>query len=61
MLKRLCKYSLYVNLKKYKFNIINIKFLNFIVSLKDIQINLKQLKQLKSNLNLKLIASFKCF
>jgi len=61
MLKRLCKYSLYVNLKKYKFNIIKIKFLNFIVSLKDIQINLKQLKQLKSNLNLKLIASFKCF
>ena len=36
MLERLRKYSLYVNLKKYKFNIIKIKFLNFIVFLEDV-------------------------
>ena len=36
MLKRLRKYLLYVNLKKCKFNITKIEFLNFIVSLKDI-------------------------
>ncbi len=41
MLERLCKYLLYINLKKYKFNITNIKFL------KDIQINLKKIKTIK--------------
>ncbi len=47
MLKRLCEYLLYVNLKKYKFNITKIEFLNFIVFLKDIQINLKKIKTIK--------------
>jgi len=47
MLKRLRKYSLYVNLKKCKFNITKIKFLNFIISSKDIQINLKKIKTIK--------------
>ena len=61
MLKRLREYSLYVNLKKYKFNITKIEFLNFIVFSKDIQINSKKSKQSKSNLNQKLIRSFKCF
>jgi hypothetical protein len=42
MLKRLREYLLYINLKKCKFNITKIKFLNFIVFLKDIQINLKK-------------------
>ncbi len=36
MLKRLCGYLLYVNLKKCKFNITKIEFLNFIVFLEDI-------------------------
>jgi len=47
MLERLRKYSLYINLKKCKFNIIKIKFLNFIMSLEDIQINLKKIKTIK--------------
>jgi len=36
ILKRFYKYLLYINLKKYKFNIIKIEFLNFIISLEDI-------------------------
>ena len=36
MLKRLCEYSLYINLKKCKFNITKVEFLNFIISSKDI-------------------------
>ncbi len=47
MLKRLRKYLLYINLKKYKFNTTKIKFLNFIVFLKNIQINLKKIKTIK--------------
>ncbi len=47
VLKRLRKYSLYINLKKCKFNTIKIKFLDFIIFLKDIQINLKKIKTIK--------------
>jgi len=47
MLKHLRKYLLYVNLKKCKFNTIKIKFLSFIVSLKDVQINLEKIKTIK--------------
>ncbi len=47
MLERLRKYLLYINLKKYKFNTIKIEFLNFIIFLKDIQINLKKIKTIK--------------
>ncbi len=47
MLECLRKYSLYINLKKYKFNTTKIEFLNFIVFLKDIQINLKKIKTIK--------------
>ncbi len=47
MLERFCKYLLYINLKKYKFNTTKIKFLNFIIFLKDIQINLKKIKTIK--------------
>ncbi len=36
MLKCLCKYLLYINLKKCKFNTTKIKFLDFIVFLEDI-------------------------
>ncbi len=36
MLKRLCEYLLYINLKKCKFNTTKIEFLNFIIFLKDI-------------------------
>ncbi len=36
MLEYFCKYLLYIDLKKYKFNTIEIKFLNFIKFLKDI-------------------------
>ncbi len=36
MLECLCKYLLYINLKKYKSNITKIKFLDFIMFLKDI-------------------------
>ena len=61
VLERLRKYLLYVNLKKCKFNTIKIEFLDFIVSLEDIQINLEKIKQLKNNLNQKLIKSCKCF
>ncbi len=47
MLKYLRKYLLYVNLKKCKFNTIKIKFLDFIVFLKDIQINLEKIEKIK--------------
>jgi len=47
MLKRFREYSLYVNLKKYKFNTTKIEFLSFIVSLEDIQINLERIKTIK--------------
>ena len=47
MLERLRKYSLYVNLKKCKFNITKIEFLSFIVFLKDIQMNLEKIKTIK--------------
>ncbi len=36
MLEYFCKSVLYINLKKYKFNITKIKFLDFIIFLKDI-------------------------
>ncbi len=36
MLEHFCEYSLYINLKKYKFNTTKIEFLSFIVFLKDI-------------------------
>ena len=36
ILKHFCEYLLYINLKKYKFNITKIKFLSFIVSLENI-------------------------
>jgi hypothetical protein len=42
MLERLREYSLYVNLKKCKFNITKIEFLNFIIFSKDVQIELKK-------------------
>jgi len=48
MLKRLRKYLLYINLKKYKFNITKIKFLNFIIFLKEVQINLEKIKLIKN-------------
>lgn len=38
-LRRLYNYNLYINLKKYKFYIIRILFLNYIVSLENISIN----------------------
>ncbi len=47
MLERLRKYSLYINLKKCKFNITKIKFLDFIMFSKDVQINLKKIKTIK--------------
>ncbi len=47
MLKCLREYLLYINLKKYKFNTTKIKFLDFIVFSKDIQINLKKIKTIK--------------
>jgi len=47
VLERLREYSLYINLKKCKFNITNIEFKNFIVFLKDVQINLKKIKTIK--------------
>ncbi len=47
MLECLREYSLYVNLKKCKFNITKIKFLNFIIFSKDVQINLKRIKTIK--------------
>ena len=47
MLERLRKYSLYVNLKKCKFNTIKIEFLDFIVSPKDVQMNLERIKTIK--------------
>jgi len=47
MLERLRKYSLYVNLKKCKFNTTKIKFLDFIVFSKDVQMNLEKIKTIK--------------
>jgi len=47
ILERLRKYSLYVNLKKCKFNITKIEFLDFIVFLKDVQMNLKRIETIK--------------
>ena len=47
MLERLREYSLYVNLKKCKFNTIEIEFLGFIVSSKDVQMNLEKIKTIK--------------
>ena len=41
--ERFKNYELYINLKKCEFNINKIKFLNFIVFTKEIEINLKQI------------------
>ncbi len=47
ILKYLQQYLLYINLKKYQFNTIEIEFLNFIVSKDKILIVLKKIKIIK--------------
>ena len=47
MLKRLKNYQLYVNLKKCRFVIIEIEFLNFIIFTKKIRINKKRIRIIK--------------
>ena len=47
VLKRLKNYQLYVNLKKYRFAIIKIKFLNFIIFTKRIRMNEKRVRIIK--------------
>ena len=42
-LERLKDYELYINIKKYKFNINEIKFLSFIILIKEVQMNSKQI------------------
>ena len=39
MLNRLRRYSLYINLKKYEFFVIEVEFLDFIISIINIIIN----------------------
>ena len=43
VLKRLKNYELYVNLKKYEFNIDEIEFLSFIIFTKEIRMNSKRI------------------
>ena len=47
MLKRLKNYQLYVNLKKCRFVIIEIEFLNFIIFIKKIRMNEKRVQIIK--------------
>ena len=47
MLKRLKNYQLYVNLKKCRFVIIKIEFLNFIIFTKEIRMNKKRVRIIK--------------
>ena len=44
MLERLRDYQLYINLKKCQFDIKEIQFLRFIVSIDEVQINLKRIR-----------------
>ena len=41
--KRLKNYELYINLKKCKFDIDEIDFLNFIIFIKEVRMNLKRI------------------
>ena len=47
VLERFKDYELYINLKKCKFNIDEIEFLNFIVFIKEMQMNSKQIQIIK--------------
>ena len=47
MLKRLRNFTLYVNLKKCEFNIIQVEFLNFIIFTKKIRMNEKKIRIIK--------------
>ena len=47
MLKRLKNYQLYVNLKKCRFAILKVEFLNFIIFTKKIRINEKRVRIIK--------------
>ena len=47
VLECLRDFELYVNLKKYKFNIEKIEFLNFIISTKEIRKNSKRIQMIK--------------
>lgn len=44
VLKRLCKTNLYINIDKYKFNVIKTKYLDLIISKNNIFINLNKIK-----------------
>ena len=47
ILERLKDYKLYVNLKKYEFNINKIEFLSFIIFIKEMRMNSKQIQMIK--------------
>ena len=40
VLKRLCKYKLYINKSKYKFSINKVEYLRFIITFKKVVVNL---------------------
>ena len=47
VLKRFKNFELYVNLKKYEFDIEKIEFLNFIIFIKEVRMNLKRIQMIK--------------
>ena len=47
ILERLKNYELYINLKKCEFDINEIDFLNFIIFIKEVQMNSKRIQMIK--------------
>ena len=47
ILKRLKNYELYINLKKFEFDINKIDFLNFIIFIKEVRMNSKRIQMIK--------------
>ena len=61
MLKRLKNYQLYVNLKKCRFVIIKVEFLNFIIFTKKVRINEKRVQIIKKWFKLTIYWKFQMF
>ena len=59
--ERFKNFELYVNLKKYKFNIEKIEFLNFIMFMKEIRMNSKQIQMIKKWFKLKIYREMQIF
>ena len=53
VLERFKSFELYINLKKCKFNIKKIEFLNFIIFIEEVRMNSKRIQMIKKWLELK--------